>query len=93
MDKYIIVNKIVMQITDDEALRTFFTLYLIEDDETRRAIIDKEFWVEVEVLAENQRMMMRKKLSACFRQLPSVVAEWGKDVDTFITDYQPKKAA
>lgn len=93
MDKYISVNKIVMQVTEDEALRTFFTLYLIEDDEVKRTVIDKAFWAEVEALPENQRVIMRKKLSACFRQLPSVVAEWGKDVDAFIASYQPKKAA
>jgi hypothetical protein len=93
MDKYISVNKIVMQVTEDEALRTFFTLYLIEEDEEKRAIIDKAFWAEVEALPENQRVMMRQKLSACFRQLPSVVAEWGNDVDAFIAKYQPKKAA
>jgi NADH:ubiquinone oxidoreductase subunit len=93
MDKYISVNKIVMKVTEDEALRTFFTLYLIEDDETKRAIIDKQFWAEVEALPENQKVIMRKKLSACFRQLPFVVAEWGKDVDAFIANYQPKKAA
>jgi predicted DNA-binding protein (UPF0251 family) len=93
MDKYISVNKIVMKITEDEALRTFFTLYLIEDDAAKRAVIDEQFWAEVEALPENQKVSMRKKLSACFRQLPSVVAEWGKDVDTFIANYQPKKAA
>ena len=93
MDKYISVNKIVMKVTEDEAIRTFFTLYLIEDDETKRAIIDKQFWAEVEALPENQKVIMRKKLSACFRQLPFVVAEWGKDVDAFITNHQPKIAA
>lgn len=82
-----------MQVTEDEALRTFFTLYLIEEDEAKRAIIDKAFWAEVEALPENQRVMMRQKLSACFHQLPSVVAEWGNDVDAFIAKYQPKKAA
>lgn len=34
---------------------------------------------------------MRKKLAACFRQLPNVVAKWGKDVDAFIATYQPQK--
>ena len=93
MDKYISVNKIVMKITEDEALRTFFTLYLIEDDDKKRDKIDEQFWEEIERLPENQKGIMREKLSACFRQLPTVVADWAKDVDTFISSYQPQKAA
>lgn len=93
MDKYISVNKIVMKITEDEALRTFFTLYLIEDDDKKRDKIDEQFWAEIERLPENQKGIMREKLSACFRQLPTVVADWAKDVDTFISSYQPQKAA
>ena len=36
MDKCISINKIVIKVTDDEVLRTFFTLYLAEDDERKR---------------------------------------------------------
>ena len=93
MDKYISVNKIIMKVTDDEALRTFFTIYLIEDDEAKRDVIDKQFWAEMETMPENEKALMRKKLAACFRQLLLVVAEWGNDVDRFIATNQPKKAA
>lgn len=93
MDKYISISKIVMNVTDDDILRTFFTVYLFEDDETKRDIIDEQFWAELEKLPEQEKVIMRKKLRDCFKQLPFVVAEWGKDVEAFIATQQLQKAA
>ncbi len=93
MDKYTSINKIVMKVTDDEALRTFFTLYLAEDDECKRDALDDQFWAAIDILPENERLLMRGKFAACFQKLPLAVADWGKDVETFITKHSPKIAA
>ena len=77
MDKYISINKIVMKVTDDEALRTFFTLYLAEDDERKRDALDDQFWAEIDILPENERLIMQQKFAACFQKLPLAVADWG----------------
>jgi hypothetical protein len=92
MYKYISVNKIVMKVTDDEALRTFFTLYLMEEDEAKRDQIDEQFWQDLDVLPDEKKALLREKLKASFRKLPEAVAEWGQDVDNFIAAYLPKAA-
>lgn len=93
MDKYISINKIVMKVTDDAALRTFFTLYLAEDDASKRDDLDDQFWAKIDALSENERLIMRKEFADCFKKLPLVVADWGKDVEAFIEKHQPKIAA
>jgi hypothetical protein len=93
MDKYISISKIVMNITEDALLRTFFTVYLFEDDDAKRNIIDEQFWADLERLPDNQKATMREKFRACFKQLPFVVAQWGQDVDAYIATQQLRKVA
>lgn len=92
MNKYISAHKIVMKLTEDEALRTFFTLYFMEDDDVKRDIIDAEFWAEVNLLPDSEKAIMKEKLRQTFRNFHSVVAEWGADVEHFIAQ-QSKIAA
>lgn len=59
MNRYTNVSKFVNQVTNNDALRTFFTLLLMAQNPEQKQAIEKDFWQAVEKLdAENREFLM-----------------------------------
>jgi hypothetical protein len=93
MNKYASVHTMVMQLTDDGVLRTFFTLYFMADDDIEQAKIEQAFWAVIEGLPLSEKNMMKEKLRQTMYNVQPIVAEFGRDVDTYTAKSQLRNAA
>jgi hypothetical protein len=93
MHKYLVVNRLVVKLTNNEALQTFFTLYLMAQSGTEKQHIEQQFWAELDALPTDEKQEMRKKLQATFLKLPELTAELQRRVTDFKVEHLPKLAA
>lgn len=93
MYKYSSVHTMVMQLTDDAVLRTFFTLYFMADTEIEQAKIEQDFWKALEVLPPAENTLMKEKLRQTLYNVQPIVAEFEHDVEAYVTKTQHPKAA
>jgi hypothetical protein len=93
MYKYRNVNKLVMQLTDDEALRTFFTLYLMCENEDERSKIDETFMAEIELLEHTEKVIIKEKLKQSLLNLPKLLNQLEQNVNFMLEKQKMKKAA
>jgi hypothetical protein len=93
MNRYSDVHNMVMALTDDAVLRTFFTLYFMADDEAEQAKIEQLFMKELEVSQPSERSLMKEKLRKTLYNAQPIVQELGHDVDVYLAKSQPKIAA
>ena len=93
MHKYLIVNKLVHKLTENEALQTFFTLFLMAQNVAEKQHIEQGFWAEMDVLPTDEKKEMRQKLQATFLKLPELTAELHRRVADFQAEQSLKLAA
>ncbi len=75
MYRYARVQKIVNKLTNDDRLRTFFTLYLMCKQDQERTKIQADFWNEFEMLSKKQQSVIRAELTKGFKELPGLAAD------------------
>jgi hypothetical protein len=80
-------------LTENEALQTFFTLFLMAQNVAEKQHIEQQFWAELDILPTVEKSEMRKKLQATFLKLPELTAELHRRVNDFQTEHRPKLAA
>jgi hypothetical protein len=80
-------------LTENEALQTFFTLFLMAQNVAEKQHIEQQFWAELDVLPTGEKSEMRKKLQATFLKLPELTAELHRRVNDFQAEHRPKLAA
>jgi hypothetical protein len=83
----------VMQLTDDAVLRTFFTLYFMAEEDSEKAQIEQTFWNELELLPDSEKKMMKEKLRQTLFNVQPIVDEFRQDVEAYVEKWQPRKAA
>jgi hypothetical protein len=83
----------VMELTDDAVLRTFFTLYFMAENDIEQAKIEQSFWTVLEELQPSEQITMKEKLRQTLRNVQPIVEELGRDADLYLAHSQPKKAA
>jgi hypothetical protein len=93
MYKYRNVNKLVMQLTDDEALRTFFTIYLMCENEEERSKIDETFMGEIELLEDAEKVIIKEKLKQSLLNLPKLLNQLEQNVNVILEKQKMSKAA
>lgn len=93
MNKYSTVHNMVMELTDDAVLRTFFTLYFMADNDIEQAKIEQSFWTVLEKLPLSEKNLMKEKLRKTLYNVQPIVEELGRDVEVYLAHSQPKKAA
>ncbi len=93
MNKYSSVHTMVMQLTDDAALRTFFTLYFMADDNIEQTKIEQAFFTDLEKLPFSEKASMKEKLRQTMFNVQPIIAEFGTDVEAYLAKSQPRKAA
>ena len=74
MKKYKNVYQIVGQLTDNEALRTFFILYLMNEGHNR-ATIEGQFWADVEALPVAEKEALTDEMRQSFFKLPHLIKD------------------
>ena len=93
MHKYSIVSRLVNKLTENEALQTFFTLFLMAQNIGGKQHIEQQFWAEMDVLPTDEKKEMRTKLQATFLKLPELTAELHRRVADFQAEKGLKLAA
>ena len=93
MHKYLIVNRLVTKLTNNEALQTFFTLFLMAQNVGEKQHIEQQFWTEIDALPADEKKDMRKKLQASFLKLPELTADLHRRVTDFQAEHRQKLAA
>lgn len=75
MKKYAHVNEVVSRLTEDGALRTFFTLYLMAESASERLRLNEQFQAAMSSLPLLEQQLMKAELTRCFLKLPAMAAE------------------
>ena len=70
MEKYTQVQKIIQQLSDYPTLQTFYTLYLMAENDNERKTIEKRFWENVEKLSESEKREIKSEFTRSFLKLP-----------------------
>jgi hypothetical protein len=81
MNRYISVNKFVCRVTENEALRTFFTLLLMSE---HRETVEHDFWQNVEMLEPT----IKEDLMNDYRKTLPQLLQMTKDLRSEVTEYR-----
>jgi hypothetical protein len=84
MNRYISVNKFVCRVTENEALRTFFTLLLMSHNVEQRETVEHDFWQNVEMLEPT----IKEDLMNDYRKTLPQLLQMTKDLRLEVTEYR-----
>jgi hypothetical protein len=93
MQKFAHVNRLVTKLTENEALRTYYTLLLMAETDTSKSDIDNRFWNEFDALSENEQKILREELKKVVKKLPDLAADLQDRVVVFSDKHRAKQAA
>jgi hypothetical protein len=92
MNRYISVNKFVNRVTENEALRTFFTLLLMSNNNEQKKVIEHDFWESVEALDVENRENLLESYRLTLPQLLKMSRELRSEVIDLNKNYTQKAA-
>jgi hypothetical protein len=92
MNRYISVNKFVNRVTENEALRTFFTLLLMSNNNEQKRIVEHDFWKSVEALDADIRENLLESYRLTLPQLLKMSRELRSEVIDLNKIYTQKAA-
>ena len=72
MYKYSSIQRLVNKLTDNEALRTFYTLLLMGENEEEKRLTDARFWAALKELPEQEQAILRDDFKAAAKKLPQL---------------------
>lgn len=93
MQKFAEVNRLVTKLTDNEALRTYYTLLLMAETDASKADIDNRFWNEFDALPEFEQKTMKEELKKVVKKLPELTADLRDRVVDFSEKNSKRQAA
>jgi hypothetical protein len=93
MQKFAQVNRLVTKLTENEALRTYYTLLLMAETDASKSDIDNRFWNEFDALSENEQKTLRDELKKVVKKLPELTADLLNRVVGFSEKNRAKQAA
>ena len=93
MQKFAEVNRLVTKLTDNEALRTYYTLLLMAETDAVKSDIDNRFWNEVDALPEFEQKTMKEELKKVVKKLPELAADLRDRVVDFSEKIRTRQAA
>ena len=70
MEKYIQVQKLAHQLSDYPTLQTFYTLYLMAENDKERKVIEARFWEDVDRLSKSEKREIKSEFTRSFLKLP-----------------------
>jgi hypothetical protein len=93
MFRYISVNKLVNTITNNEALKTYYTLLLMAESEAEKDSVDKRFWTQFNELNSEEKTIIRKALQTAEKGLLNATLELHQEVKDFKSELKQVKRA
>jgi hypothetical protein len=81
--KYQYVNELVHEMTDNKALQTFYTLYLMADKEEERIQLNTELKQACQALSEEDLIIFKQAFTASFKQLLPIAQKLHQEVKNF----------
>ena len=72
MHRYSSIQKLVNKLTDNEALRTFYTLLLMGENEDEKRLIDARFWAAFKELPKNEQVVLKTDFKKAAMRLPQL---------------------
>jgi hypothetical protein len=87
MHKHSVVNRLVMNLTNNPFLQTHFTAFLLAQTIAEKRAIEQQFWAEMNALPPDDNKEMRQILQIALLKLPQFTA----DLNQCIADFKPEQ--
>ncbi len=81
--KYQYVNELVHEMTDNKALQTFYTLYLMADNEVDRTLLNNEFKQAWQSLSAEELIVFKQAFTESFMRLLPIAQKLHQEVKDF----------
>lgn len=72
MQKYSNIQKLVNKLTENEALRTFYTLLLMCENVEEKRLVDTRFWDAFQELSESEQKILKADFRDAAKKLPQL---------------------
>jgi hypothetical protein len=93
MLKYSNIQMLVNKLTKNEALRTFYTLLLMCENEGEKRLVDNRFWAVVQELPEHEQKILKADFREAAMNLPKLTDDLLRRVKDYRLFVATKKAA
>jgi hypothetical protein len=94
MEKYFNINKLVNRFTDNEGLKTYYTLLLMADTPSEKEAVDMRFWQKFDELPTEDKRMMRLALQEVEKNLLAETKKLHQEVKAYKDEFgQLRQAA
>ena len=94
MEKYFNINKLVNRLTDNEGLKTYYTLLLMADTPSEKEAVDTRFWQKFDELPKEEKVLMRLSLQDVEKNLLAETNNLHQEVKAYKDEFgQLKQAA
>jgi hypothetical protein len=93
MFRYTRVNQLVSSITENEALKTYYTLLLMAETNIEKEAIDTRFWTQFKELDLDEKTFIRKAFQMAEKKLLSITSELRQEFRDFKTELNQAKQA
>ena len=94
MEKYFNINKLVNRLTDNEGLKTYYTLLLMADTPSEKETVDTRFWQKFDELPKEEKVLMRLSLQDVEKNLLAETNNLHQEVKAYKDEFgQLKQAA
>ena len=94
MEKYFSINKLVNRLTDNEALKTYYTLLLMADTPSEKEVVDARFWQKFDELPKEEKALMRLALQSVEKNLLAETKNLHQEVKAYKDEFgQLRQAA
>jgi hypothetical protein len=91
MIKYKNIYQIVEKLTNNDVLRTFFIVYLMNEGDHRVAI-ENQFWKDMDTLSVSEKAILTDEFRQSFFKLPHLIKEIRSETQALKMDMLPKAA-
>ena len=93
MEKYFNINKLVNRLTDNEALKTYYTLLLMAETSSEKDAVDARFWQKFDELPAEKKVSMRKALQKVEKNLLTETQNLHQEVKQHKSEFGKLKQA
>lgn len=94
MERYFNVNKLVNSLTDNDGLKTYYTLLLMADTPSEKEAVDNRFWQKFDELPQAEKTLMRLALQEAEKNLLAATKNLHQEIKEYKDEYgQMRQAA
>ena len=93
MERYYNVFKLINSLTDNEALKTYYTLLLMADTPSEKEAVDKRFWQKFGELPQEEKVLMRRALQEAEKNLLTATKKLHQEVNDYKNEWHSLKQA